>query len=119
MNANNIQESWLSQSNLYLKILGLPYLIKNTNIPIDAGIVKSIIKSAHIFNDIKITSKPHVCKVSPKSDMAIVWINIWDLQNGSSAKKNINKSFNIGSFIASVRGANMNSGILQYKNCWK
>jgi len=34
-------------------------------------------------------------------------------------KKVINQQFNIGSFIATVHGANMSPGILQYKNCWK
>ena len=36
-------------------------------------------------------SRPRVIKVSPKSDMAIVWIDIWDTQNGNNAKKIINK----------------------------
>jgi len=77
----------------------------------DAGVVKSIIKSTYIFNNIKVASKPHIYKVLPKSDMAIIWIDIWDLQNGSSAKKIINRSFNVGSFIVSVRSANINPGI--------
>ena len=81
--------------------------------------MESIIKAFHIFNDIKIASKPHVCKMSLKSDMAIVWIDIWDSQNGISVKKIINWSLNIGSFITTVRGANMNSGVPQCKNCWK
>ena len=80
------------------------------------GVVESIIKSTHIFNNIKVASKPHICKISSKLDMTIVWIDIWDLQNGLLAKKIINRSFNVGSFIMSVRGANMNSGIPQCKN---
>ena len=119
MNVNNIQDGRLPQSKSYLKILGLPYMIENTNTPMDAGVVENIIKSTHIFNDIKVASKPCVCKVSPKSDMAIVWVDVWDSQNGSSAKKIINRSFNVGSFIATVRGANMNPGVPQCKNCWK
>ena len=31
----------------------------------------------------------------------------------------INKCFNIESYITTIRGTNMNLGILQYKNCWK
>jgi len=38
----------------------------------DAGVVESIIKSTYIFNDIKVALKSCVCKVLPKSDMAIV-----------------------------------------------
>jgi len=81
--------------------------------------MESIIKASHIFNNIKIASKPYVCKVSQKSNMVIVWIDIWDSQNGASAKKIINQSLNVGSFIATIRGANMNPGVPQCKNCWK
>ena len=51
--------------------------------------------------------------------MAIVWIDIWDTQNGNNAKKIINRHFNIGSVIAMVRSTNINPGIPQCKNCWK
>lgn len=93
--------------------------MKGTNVPINSNIMESVIKNIHIFDNINITSKPHIVKVSPKSDMAIIWINIWDSQSGSIAKKLINCCFNIGSFIATIRGANMNPSVLQYKNYWK
>ena len=51
--------------------------------------------------------------------MAIIWIDILDLQSGSTAKKLVNHCFNIGSFVTIIREANMNSGIPQCKNCWK
>ena len=51
--------------------------------------------------------------------MAIIWINIWDSQNRLTAKKLINCCFNVSSFIATIREANMNPGVLQCKNCWK
>jgi len=44
--------------------------------------------------------------------MAVIWIDIWDTQNGLNAKKVINQRFSIGSYIATVWGANMNPGIL-------
>ena len=116
---NDIQDACLPQSKSYLKILGIPYLMENTNTLMDSNVMENIIKASHIFNDIKIASKLHVCKVSPKSDMAIVWINIWDSQNGLAAKRIINQSFNIGNFVTTIRGANMNPGIPQCKNCWK
>jgi len=102
----------LLQSKSYLKILGSLYLIEGTNMPIDLGMVESIIKSTHIFDNIKITLKPWVVKVSPKSDMVIVWIGIWDVQSSSSAKMLINWYFNVGSYITTIRGTNMNSGVL-------
>jgi len=69
---NDVQDTQLPQSKSYLKILGILYLIENTNTPIDLNILEEIIKATHVFNNIKIASKPYVCKVSPKSDMAIV-----------------------------------------------
>ena len=53
-------------------ILGIPYFIENTNTPINSNILEEIIKATYVFNNIKITSKLCVCKVLPKSDMAIV-----------------------------------------------
>ena len=81
--------------------------------------IKHILKNNHIFNNIILASRPHIIKVSPKSDMAVVWIDIWDNQNGSNTRKVINRRFNVRNIIATVRGANMNPGILQCKNCWK
>ena len=58
MLTNNIQDACLPQSKSYLKILGILYLSEGTNMPIDLGVVESIIKSTYIFDNIKITSKP-------------------------------------------------------------
>ena len=41
------------------------------------------------------------------------------MQSGQNAKLLINRCFNIGNNIATIRGANMNPGVLQYTNCWK
>ena len=63
--------------------------------------------------------RPRVIKVLPKSDISIMWIDIQDVQSSTKAKGLINRCFNIGSYIATIHGINMNLGILQYKNCWK
>jgi len=81
--------------------------------------VETIIKNNHIFNNIIIASRLKVIKISLKSDMAIIWLNIWDVQSGNKAKSLINWYFNIGSFIVTVQGENMNIGVPQCKNCWK
>jgi len=52
------------------------YIIKGTNILINSSIIESIIKSTYIFDNIHITLKLYIIKVSPKSDMSIVWIDI-------------------------------------------
>jgi len=81
--------------------------------------MEKILKNNHIFNNIILASKPRIIKVSPKSDMSIIWIDIWDAQSGTKAKSFINRRFNVGSFIATIHGANMNPGVPQCKNCWK
>ena len=90
VDSNDIQSACLPQSKSYLKILDIFYLIESTNMPINSSVVESIIKSTHIFDNVHIVSKPCIIKVSPKSDMAIIWINIWDSQSGTSTKMLIN-----------------------------
>ena len=109
----------LPQSKSYLKIVGIPYINDITNSCFSSDNVESILRSNHIFNDIVLTSRPCIIKVSPKSDMSIIWIDIWDSQSSSNTKKIINRCFNVGSFIVTVQEANMNPGVSQCKNCWK
>jgi len=89
------------------------------NPSINTSIIETIIKTTHVFNNIWIVSKLRIVKVFSKFDIAIIWINIWDVKNSSSAKMLINRSFNIGSYIIIICEVNMNSGIFQYKNYWK
>ena len=76
--SENIQAPRLPQSKSYLRIIGIPYLIENTNIPINSEFIETVIKLSHIFNDLLLTSRPRVIKASPKSNMVIVWIDIWN-----------------------------------------
>ena len=117
--ADKVSLARLSQSKSYLKIVGTPFISKKTNSCISLDEIEDILKNNHLFNNIVLTSKPHIIKVSPKSDMAIIWIDIWDPQTRSNAKKIINHQFNISSYIATVHGTNMNPGVSQCKNCWK
>ena len=113
-NTDKVSLAWLPQSKSYLKIVCIPFNSKKTNSHISSDEIENVLKNNHLFNNIVLASKLHVIKVSPKSNMAIVWI---DTQNGSNAKKVINYQFNIGSYIATVHGANMNPGVSQCKNC--
>ena len=119
MDADQISSPRLSQSKSYLKIVDISYLIDQSNTWISSDDVEKILKNNHIFNDIILAFKPRIIKVSLKSDMSIIWIDIWNMQNNSKAKTIINRCFNIGSSIATVCEANINSSILQCKNCWK
>jgi len=40
--------------------------------------------------------------MSPKSDIAIIWIDIWDAQSSIKAKCLINKYFNVSNYIATI-----------------
>jgi len=81
--------------------------------------IESIIKITHVFNDVTLTFKLCVIKAFLKSDMAIVWISIWDAQSRANAKCLINRLFNIRKYITTIWETSMNPGILLYKNCWR
>ena len=120
VNSLQVEELQLPKSKSYLKIIGIPYYSHNNSQErLSSNDIELVLKQNQIFDNILLASKPRIIKVSPKSNMAIVWIDIWDVQSGSSAKMLINRCFNVGKFIATICGANMNSGVLQYKNCWK
>ena len=117
VNSEDIKALRLPKSKSYLKIIGIPYFLENTNISITLDFVELIIKFNHIFNNLLLMSKPQVIKVLPKSNMAIIWVDIWDAQSRYKAKNLINRSFNVRSFIATICSATINPGILQCKNC--
>ena len=68
----------LLQSKSYLKIIGISYIQPSSN-SITSEEITNFLSHTGLFESITLASKPRVIKASPKSDMAIVWINIWDL----------------------------------------
>ena len=120
INALQVEDLRLPKSKSYLKIIGIPfYPHVNSQDKLTSADIETIMQQNHIFDNITLASKPRVIKVSPKSDMAIVWIDIWDVQSSHNTKMLINRYFNVGNYIATIRGANMNPGVPQCKNCWK
>ena len=117
--ANQVEIPRLSLSKSFLKIIGILYILEFTNTQITVDKVKKTIKDNHIFNNVILVSRPRIIKVSLKLDMSIIWIDIWNIQSGSRAKGLINHCFNVRRYIVTIRGANMNPGIPQCKNCWK
>jgi len=111
INSNDIPSPQLPQSKSYLKIMDLPYLRSDGN-KITSENVIDFMKYIDLFENISLVTRPCIIKASPKSDMAIIWFDIWDTQNGSKAKLLINHSFNLGQHIATVRATNMNPGVL-------
>ena len=108
IDSDNIIIPRLSQSKSYFKILGILYLIEDTNIPISSDIIERILQSIYIFNNVILTSKLRVIKASPKLDIAIIWIDIQNAQSNSKAKSLINRCFNIGNLITTVQGTKIN-----------
>jgi len=109
VNPDSIESPRLPKSKSYMKIIGLPYSSELGVISPD--IIEGVLKDSHLFKDVTLASKPHVIKASPKSDKVVVWVDIWDSQSGSCVKNIINQRFNVGQFIATVRGTNMNPGV--------
>ena len=120
INSLQVEEPRLSKSKSYLKIISILYYPhENSQEKLTSNNIKTILKQNHIFDNISLASKSRVIKISPKSDILIVWIDIWNIQSGSNAKMLINRCFNVGKYIITIQGANMNPSVLQCKNCWK
>jgi len=120
INSLQVDKSRLPKSKSYLKIIGILFFLHaNSQKRLTPNNIEMILKQNHIFNNISLASKPRVIKVSPKSDMSIIWLDIWDVQSGSNAKMLINRCFNVRNYITTICGVNMNPSVLQYKNCWK
>ena len=112
INSLSMEVLWLLQSKSYLKIIDISYFSRNKSQEcLSSSDIENIIKQNQIFDNIVLTSKPQVIKVSLKSDMSIIWIDIWDIQSRSKAKSLINQCFNVGRYIATIREANMNPNI--------
>ena len=88
VNLDSIKSPRLPKSKSYMKIIGLPYLSKLGVMSPD--IIKGVLKNSHLFKDVTLALKPYVIKASPKSDKAVVWVDIWDSQSGSCTKNIIN-----------------------------
>ena len=64
-------------------MIGISYIRENDNTPITSEVVEKIIKKSHIFNNIVLVSRSYIIKISPRSNMAIIWIDIWNIQSGN------------------------------------
>jgi len=72
VDSSNTISPRLSQSKFYLKILDILYCVEDTNLSITADIVKRVIQTTYIFNDVVLTSCLYIIKAFPKSDIAII-----------------------------------------------
>jgi len=120
INTLQVENLRLPKSKSYLKIIGISfYPHPNSQGKLTSSNIETVLKQNHIFDNISLISKPRIIKISPKLDMAIVWLDIWDVQSGQNVKLLINRYFNVGNNITIIQEANMNLGVPQCKNCWK
>jgi len=112
INFLQVDEPRLHKSKSHLKIIGIPFFPHaNSQERLTPNDIEMILKQNYIFDNISLASKPRVIKVSSKSDMSIVWLDIWDVQSGSNVKMLINRCFNVRNYIMTICGANMNPSI--------
>ena len=71
-NIDKVSPARLPQSKSYLKIVSILFISEKTNSHISSDEIEDVLKNNHLFNNIILTSKPCIIKVSPKSNMAIV-----------------------------------------------
>ena len=77
INSLQVEDSCLPKSKSYLKIIGISfYPHSNLQEKLTSTDIETILKQNHIFDNISLASKLRVIKVSPKSNMAIIWIDI-------------------------------------------
>ena len=70
INLDSINSPQLPKFKSYLKIVGLLYKIEQGLITLE--IIESILKELYLFEDIMLALKPHIIKVSPKSNITVV-----------------------------------------------
>ena len=96
----SIEAPHLPKSKSYMKIVRLPY---NSELGIiTPDFIEGVLKEMYLFKNATLVSKSCVIKASPKSDKAVVWVDIWDSQSNSTAKNIINHHFNIESYITTI-----------------
>ena len=89
VNLKSIESPRLPKSKSYIKIVRLSYSSELGVMTPD--IIEGVLKDSHLFKDMILASKPHIIEASPKSDKAVVWVDIWDFQSGSCTKNIINQ----------------------------
>ena len=72
INSSNVMSPRLPQSKSYLKILSIPYFVKNTNLLLTSNITEKVLETTYIFNDVVLALSLHIIKASPKSDIAVI-----------------------------------------------
>ena len=77
INSLQVEDLRLPKSKSHLKIIGIPfYPHTNSQDKLTSADIETILQQNYIFDNVTLVSKPRIIKVSLKSNMAIVWIDI-------------------------------------------
>ena len=69
-------ESYLPQSKSFLKVLDISYQNSNTSLPITLAQVGAALFSFPLFENITLVFLSCIIKVSPSSNISVIWIDI-------------------------------------------
>ncbi|KAF9470505.1 hypothetical protein BDN70DRAFT_902051 [Pholiota conissans] len=97
----------LPQSTLYLKVLDVPFFHQGSEIRITTEQVMTALTQSPIWGDTCPTGPPRIIHNSKH-----MYFNIWDSQQGSTAKSLINKTLLFGKKACFIRAAAANPGTL-------
>jgi hypothetical protein len=107
----------LSTSTSYLKLIDVPYLIRDA--PITPKDVLDAIAKAGLRDLVESKTPPRVVRDSRFSDTATVYINIMDSVSGANAKALTGRTVQFGRWAASFRTVRANPGSPLCIRCWK
>jgi len=65
------------QSKSYLKITSIPYIQFHSN-KLTGNDITNLMNHLELFEPVTLIAKPRVIKASSRSNMAIIWFDIWD-----------------------------------------
>ena len=89
--ADKVKSLCLLQLKFYFKIIRILYIMESIGTLLTSVMVKDIIKKNHIFNNIAIISRPKIIKILLRLVMAIIWLDIQNMQSRSKVKGLINR----------------------------
>jgi hypothetical protein len=108
----------LPSSTSYLKLVNVP-ITANDRLITPEIVLQQITKAGPSVRDfVVLQTPPRVVRDSPKSDTAMVYLNIADSISGARAWALLKQSVQFGRYIARFRAARANPGMALCSRCW-
>jgi hypothetical protein len=111
------------QSKAHLILKGFDYYTtryskRPEDIPTGERVVE-MMTSVQQFAGIECVRNPAIIRSKGSNDMAVVFMDIWDSQNGINSKNLVNKVYHIGGKLIRVEYARPREFVPQCQKCWK